>query len=194
MNIDENAPKDLRVRLTHRMIIDAFLQLRREKPLRKITVSELCARAGVGRGTFYAHFLDVYDLNEKLETYLLTEFTQTLKETLDQSDATASVRRVCRTVFALLEKNERVCRLLLSADNAEGVARFVEMGRQLCMEYYAVYFSHTPREKVAQFYRFVSSGCIACLQARLAQKQRPPVEQFADEMSEIILKGTRCLL
>ena len=54
--------------------------------------------------------------------------------------------------------------------------------------------SHTPREKVAQFYRFVSSGCIACLQARLAQKQRPPVEQFADEMSEIILKGTRCLL
>ena len=59
MNIDENAPKDLRVRLTHRMIIDAFLQLRREKPLRKITVSELCARTGVGRGTFYAHFLDV---------------------------------------------------------------------------------------------------------------------------------------
>ncbi len=194
MNIDETAPKDLRVRLTHKMLIDAFLQLRREKPLRKITVSELCSRAGVGRGTFYAHFLDVYDLNEKLETYLLTQFTQTLKEVLEQSDAAASVRRVCRMVFALLEKNEQVCRLLLSADNAEGVARFVEMGRQLCMEYYAVYFSHAPREKVAQFYRFVSSGCIACLQARLAQEDRPPVEKFADEMSEIILKGTRCLL
>ncbi len=193
MNI-EDSHKDLRVRLTHQMLIEAFLQLRREKPLRKITVRELCERAGVGRGTFYAHFLDVYDLNEKLEMHLLNEFTQMLKETLEQSDATASVRRVCRTVFALLEKNEQVCRLLLSADNAEGVARFVEMGRQLCMEYYARYFTNTSQEKVAQYYRFVSSGCIACLQARLAQESRPPVEQFADEMSEIILKGTRCLL
>ena len=194
MEIDERVSKDLRVRITHRMLIDAFLQLRTEKPLRKITVRELCERAGVGRGTFYAHFLDVYDLNEKLETYLLQEFTETLKETLQQSDAMASVRRVCRTVFALLEKNERVCRLLLSADNAEGVARFVEMGRQMCMEYYAKYFSHASPEKVAHFYRFVSSGCIACLQARLAADDRAPVEKFANEMSEIILKGARCLL
>ena len=81
MNI-EDSHKDLRVRLTHQMLIEAFLQLRREKPLRKITVRELCERAGVGRGTFYAHFLDVYDLNEKLETHLLNEFTQMLKERL----------------------------------------------------------------------------------------------------------------
>ena len=73
MEIDERVSKDLRVRITHRMLIDAFLQLRAEKPLRKIPVRELCERAGVGRGTFYAHFLDVYDLNEKLETYLLQE-------------------------------------------------------------------------------------------------------------------------
>lgn len=194
MNIDHGAPKDLRVRLTHKMLIDAFLQLRTEKPLRKITVRELCERAGVGRGTFYAHFLDVYDLNEKLETHLLQEFTVTIRAALEQSDAMTSVRRVCRTLFALLEKNERICRLLLSADNAEGVARFVEMGRQLCMEYYAKYFTHTSPDKVAQYYRFVSSGCIACLQTRLASKDRPPVEEFADRMSEIILKGTRCLL
>ena len=56
MNIEN---RDLRVKLTHKMIIDAFLQLRKEKPLRKITVRELCDRAGVGRGTFYAHFMDV---------------------------------------------------------------------------------------------------------------------------------------
>ncbi len=37
---------DLRVRMTKRMLIDAFLQLRREKPLRRITVSEVLAYLG----------------------------------------------------------------------------------------------------------------------------------------------------
>ena len=61
MNIEGG---DMRVRMTKKMLIGAFLQLRREKPLRRITVSELCQCAGVGRGTFYAHYEDVYDLNE----------------------------------------------------------------------------------------------------------------------------------
>ena len=52
MNIEGG---DLRVRMTKKMLIEAFLKLRREKPLRRITVSELCAKAGVGRGTCCAH-------------------------------------------------------------------------------------------------------------------------------------------
>ena len=185
--------KDLRVKLTRRMLVDAFFALRAEKPLRKITVRELCERAGVGRGTFYAHFLDIYDLNEQLEGYLLEEFTDTLRAALAQPRA-ASVRHVCRTVFAMLEENERMCRLLLAPDNAAGVGRFVESGRQLFFQTYARYFSRTSEEKIGAFYRFVSSGCIACFQARLAAAERPPVEQFADEMSEFILRGTHALL
>ena len=119
---------DLRVRMTKRMLIDAFLQLRREKPLRRITVSELCARAGVGRGTFYAHYQDVYDLNEKLETRFLEEFSVALRDALENEQNVQSARRVCRTVFALLEENEPLCQLMLSSDNACVAMRFVELG------------------------------------------------------------------
>ena len=70
---------DFRVRLTRKMLIEAFLQLRRQKPLRKITVSELCSLAGVGRGTFYAHFTDIYDFNEKLEDKFLADFSAALR-------------------------------------------------------------------------------------------------------------------
>ena len=85
---------DLRVRMTKKMLIEAFLRLRKEKPLRRITVSELCALAGVGRGTFYAHFQDVYDLNEKLEGQFLEEFSAALREALEQQENIASARRV----------------------------------------------------------------------------------------------------
>ena len=185
---------DLRVRMTKKMLIEAFLELRREKPLRRITVSELCSRAGVGRGTFYAHYQDVYDFNEKLEGQFLEEFAATLRSALEYQENIQSARRVCRTVFALLEENEPLCQLILSSVNAQGAMRFIELGGRLCTECYKKFFGNVPPAKLSDFYRFVSSGCIACLKERLRQEVRPPVEQFADEMGEFITRGVRCLL
>lgn len=37
------------------------------KQISKITVREICERAGVNRSTFYAHYMDVYDLFEQVE-------------------------------------------------------------------------------------------------------------------------------
>ena len=185
---------DLRVRLTKKLLVNAFLRLRREKPLRKITVSELCTLAGVGRGTFYAYYQDVYDLNETLEDEFLQQFAEALHGALDGGERAQSARRVCRTVFALLEENEPLCQLLLSSDNAGGAMRFVELGGRLFAEYYEDAFGSVPPERVHAFYRFVSSGCVACFKERLRSAQRPPVTQFADEMAEFISKGLRSLL
>ena len=52
---------------TKSVIRESFLFLLREKPVEKITVTELCAKADINRSTFYAHYLDVYDLKEQLE-------------------------------------------------------------------------------------------------------------------------------
>jgi AcrR family transcriptional regulator len=52
-------------------IRDATLALLGEKPLAKITVQEIVKKAGVNRSTFYAHYVDVYDLMEKIESEIL---------------------------------------------------------------------------------------------------------------------------
>ena len=48
--------EDGRVRITRQMIRTALLNLLREKPLQHITVRELCEKASINRGTFYAHY------------------------------------------------------------------------------------------------------------------------------------------
>ena len=53
---------DLRVKKTERSIQQAFLDLRRQKPLEKITVKELCQRADIHKSTFYSHYEDLYAL------------------------------------------------------------------------------------------------------------------------------------
>lgn len=49
-------------------IIDTFLQLLEEVPLRKITVNLLAERCGINRNTFYYHYRSVPDLLEQIIT------------------------------------------------------------------------------------------------------------------------------
>ena len=58
---------DARVRYTRMRIREAFLRCLREKPVNKITVTELCELAEINRATFYTHYRDPFDLLERLE-------------------------------------------------------------------------------------------------------------------------------
>ena len=52
----------------------ALLTLLEKKPFDYITVSELCAEAGVNRSTFYLHYENTQDLLQETITYLLKDF------------------------------------------------------------------------------------------------------------------------
>lgn len=67
---------DARVRYTRMIIEQSFLELLKQKPVAKITVTELCEKAQINRATFYKHYLDVQDLLDKLEEQLFTQIRQ----------------------------------------------------------------------------------------------------------------------
>ena len=56
---------DLRIQRTKRCITEAFLKLRTQKPLEKITIKELSELAMINKATFYSHYTDIYDLSEQ---------------------------------------------------------------------------------------------------------------------------------
>lgn len=47
-----------------------MLEVMNTTPLEKITVRLICEKAGVNRSTFYAHYTDIYDMIEQMETNL----------------------------------------------------------------------------------------------------------------------------
>ncbi|WP_130838308.1 TetR/AcrR family transcriptional regulator [Lachnoclostridium sp. Marseille-P6806] len=69
---------DARVRYTTQAVRAAFIALLHEKPLSKLTVKEICVRAGINRATFYKHYADVYDLMEKTEGEMLRHIRDSL--------------------------------------------------------------------------------------------------------------------
>ena len=61
---------DRRVRYTRMVLKQALLSLMLERPITRITVTEICERAEVNRATFYAHYADPYDLVARIEKEL----------------------------------------------------------------------------------------------------------------------------
>ena len=66
-DIIQGGNMDLRVEKTEKAIKNAFIELRSQKPLEKITVKELCAEARINKSTFYSHYQDIYALSEAME-------------------------------------------------------------------------------------------------------------------------------
>lgn len=56
---------------TRQALMDAFWTLYRERPIEKISVREVCERAGYNRSTFYEYFTDSYSVLEGIEEELL---------------------------------------------------------------------------------------------------------------------------
>ena len=67
------------------LIKTAFIELLKENPASKITVTDIIQRANVSRGTFYAHYLDARDLLESFERDFIDQlirFTRKHREPL----------------------------------------------------------------------------------------------------------------
>lgn len=57
---------DPRVLRTRKLITEAFIQIFQTKSFSEISVKDITTEAMINRATFYNHFLDKYDLLEKV--------------------------------------------------------------------------------------------------------------------------------
>lgn len=71
---------DLRVKKTKKYIKEAFYQLRKKKPIEKISVKELSEAAMINKSTFYLHYRDVFDLSDKLKNELISAIMESAKQ------------------------------------------------------------------------------------------------------------------
>ncbi len=61
---------------TRENIEKAFIELLQTKEISQITVSQICKISGYNRTTFYANYLDIYDLADKIKDKLEAEVNE----------------------------------------------------------------------------------------------------------------------
>lgn len=69
--MEKTRKTDRRTRYTRQTIKDILLEELKHKPYGKITVTQICQKAEMNRGTFYLHYYDIDDvLNEIFDDFL----------------------------------------------------------------------------------------------------------------------------
>ena len=63
----------VKISKTEQLIYDSFYKLRKNNPINKIKVTDVCDSANINRSTFYEYFDDVYDLTTKLERLMIID-------------------------------------------------------------------------------------------------------------------------
>lgn len=188
----KNQTYDQRVRVTKSMIKSAFLDLLSQKNVRHITVRELCEKAQINRATFYAHYMDIYDLKEQLENELLESFSQVFIRAFGNLEPSLLSKEMFIKVFSLLRENSEQCVILLNSDN-EIVEKFVKVSRDIVLSTYGKHFPNATKERLNAYYLFVSSGCIALVKQWLLNAPDVSVESVAEEVYAILQQGINCL-
>jgi len=74
--------KDLRYIRTRKSIMDAFIKISDKKDFKDITIKDITTEAMINRATFYYHFVDKYDLLEKVlsEVFLINLNDELIKK------------------------------------------------------------------------------------------------------------------
>lgn len=70
-----NVKNNRRRRDSQEKIERAMVELLQTREIKDITVSELIKMAGVNRSTFYANYIDIFDLADKLRETLANDFS-----------------------------------------------------------------------------------------------------------------------
>ena len=96
---------------TQQAILDAFLQLRKEKSLEQISVTELSRLARISKATFYLHYRDIFDLSEKLQ---ISVIQQILDQINISSSALDQWPEFVRRMMIVMEVNSQLAEVLFS--------------------------------------------------------------------------------
>lgn len=115
---------DLRQQRTKRSIVNAFLNLRSEKPLEKITIRELSEKAAIHKATFYLHYHDIYELSESLEKEIINDILNGLS---DPAMLLTDVENFNEELYCLLMANESLLGILFSGNRSGMLAYHLEI-------------------------------------------------------------------
>ena len=131
----------------------AFVHLLHKKPIERISITELCQKAGVNRSTFYAHYLDIYDLMDQVSERFVRSMFQDMIGELGEPIADRSSNGAHPLVMRALETtlaNRELCRLLV-LPNPSLSFKLISEVLDWCRMRYEAFSSRSNQSYVAEY-------------------------------------------
>lgn len=156
----EGRKTDRRVKYTKQVLKQSLLELMAEKPVGKITVTDICDRADVNRGTFYAHYLDAYDLLGQIEDELMAEILSSLED-IRQS----SMHEMIENLLLSIERNKALCSVLFTEYGDKAfLSHIIDLAKEKSFAEWKRLMPAAAENDLLRVYTFISNGSVALIQ------------------------------
>lgn len=138
-------------------IKQAFVVLSMHHPINRITVNQILEMADISRGTFYAHFQDIYDVKQQVEEDLLRECLRIMQEGDIHDIVENPYSQVLRVVVFFQEHAETIRNLSYYGQGGSFFQKYKEILKKGIQE-----SSHTLEEKetVVLLDAFIAGGIV----------------------------------
>ena len=113
--------EDKRIRRTKKLLRQALTRLMQQKDFQSITVTDVVREADINRGTFYAHYRDVYDLRDKIETGMIEDFRGMIAAI--RPSETVTLKLVLSRLMDYLEENREIVTALIKVNAPDGFGK-----------------------------------------------------------------------
>lgn len=167
---------DARVRYTRMILRDSLLKLLSQKPIKEITVKEICELAQINRATFYSHYKDPFDLLEQIENELFNDISATFMSRQDD------ITSMTREIFVIITRNLDLCRVLFS-DNGDKMflRRIMEFSREWIIADWHQQYPRATQYQLDYLYAFIIGGSVAVIEEWV----RSGMEELPLELGDI---------
>ena len=174
----EKTATDRRTERTKAKILEALLELSKEKSINEISIRELTERAKIHRNTFYIHYTDVYGT---VAAEVTEQFTpQQLRE--NASD-------VLEIIFSYLKERREYCMLMLENRTRISVGQKV---LESVFEKYLTAFEDSCDRQAFAFqvqFRYCTSGVIGIVLYWIERGCMESPKEMAELTGKLMTKG-----
>ncbi|MBM7542206.1 TetR/AcrR family transcriptional regulator [Amphibacillus cookii] len=178
---------DRRKKYTRMVLKEALINQLKDKSISKITIKALCEEADINRSTFYAHFRDVYDLLDQIETEVMNDMEQTLIAYYH-----VNINEADEMVIKLLDyivANQDICLTLLNEKvNAGFHDKIMSMADDFVVRGF-LERNQTDGELAEYLSKYVISGSIRLIETWLKSNSIKSSAEMADIIMRISQNG-----
>lgn len=177
---------DRRIKYTKMVLKQSLLDLLLEKPINKVSVTEICRKADINRNTFYKHYANPEDLLAQIqdEYFLITQ--DILHQLKHSSTLEAMLTELCRNAA----KNHELMQVILT-DKGDRV--FLERVLEYSYEEVLIAWKRlglkASDEEFRDIFRFIAHGAIAIIENWLRNGTNEAPEKIAGTLNQLVYHG-----
>jgi AcrR family transcriptional regulator len=158
---------------------DSLMELMKTKPIKDISIKEICALADISRSTFYTYYTDQYDLLRKTEEETFIFIDSLFKKyAVHKNDTRTAIQMVEEVLQHVADNNKSI--YVLFSENGEMNFQQKLFSSIYQRNYLKSLTDILPDEQTKQFYfMFIVTGTIGVIYHWIKNNMDKPIPELA---------------